>query len=206
VGVFVPLAAGAQVEAVFELDGTIVSNRFWFVYDNPPYTITEMITLVNGFYAWHTGNVLPLLSSDILLDHVIGSSWMGGPGFGAFTTAAPVAGGTASPSHSANVAVVVPFLWPLGVREKRNKNYVPGIPESGVDLNTPTIVFTDALFEAYASLVDAARLFAPAFNWRWVVTSAFDNGVARATQYWETCQGVPRPLHYKLGQRRTRIP
>lgn len=202
---FVPLAAGAQVEAVFNLGGTVVENRFWFVYDTPPYGVPEIVILCNGFYNWHVANVMPLLSSDIELDHVIATSWFTSLHFGAFTTAPPVAGGTASPSHSANVAVVVPFKWALGFREKANKNYVPGIPISGVDLNTPTAAFSNDLWEAYVSLIDAARTWGPVQQWRWVVTSAYDGGSARSTQLWTSCQGVPRPGHFKLGQRRSRL-
>lgn len=204
--IFVPLAAGAQVEAVFNLDGKVVENRFWFVYDNPPYTVTEIIGLCNDFYTWHTTTVLPLLSSDIELDHVIATSWFSSLHFGAFTSAPPVSGGIASSSLSANVAIVVPFKWALGTREKLNKNYVPGVPESAVDLNTVTLAYSDALFDAYVSLIDAARDFSPVRNWRWVVTSSFDDNSPRTEQFWESCQGVYLRGRLKLGQRRKRLP
>jgi hypothetical protein len=204
--VFVPMAAGAQVEAVFTLGGQFVENTFWFTYDNPPYTITELQGLRDGFYAWHLARIMPLLSQDIELHHVTATSWFSSLHFGAFTTDPPVPGGRAVESLSANVALVIPFKWALGVREKQNKNYLPGIPENVVNLNTIDATYNDEVFEAYVSLVDDARDFPPSRSWHWVVRSSFDGGVARSEQFTTRCQGVPQNTLFKLGQRRTRLP
>ncbi len=203
---YVPLLYGAQVEIFHRLGTEIIQNRLWFAYDNPPFTTTELQGLTDGVAAWWTGNLLPGLSSDLNTLTVAARDWTGAaPGPYTITNVAMV-GGVAQESHSANVAVVVPFKWPIGIRERRNKHYVAGAPIDTVSLNAVDPVFAEYLFEGYAALVDAARLFLPVLNWRWVVTSAYDAGVVRADQLWHTCQGPTTANTYRLGQRRKRLP
>ena len=204
--VFVPLDAGVQVEILHTYGGEVIENRLWFRYDNPPFTATEIQGLTNGVANWWTANLLPYLSDQLSTAIVLGRDWSGGAPGPSIVTGVTQAGGVAGAAYSANVSVVVPFKWPLGFRLKRNKNYVPGIPDAGIVLNTVQPVFNDMLFEGYAALVDAARLFYPALNWRWVVTSAYVGGTQRATQLWKSCQGVPQNTIFKVGQRRTRLP
>jgi len=206
VGVFVPITAGAQVEIVFVIGGEIVENRLWFTFDTPPINQAALDGLAGGVAAWHVSNVLPLLSVDIQLAAVEAKEWENDPPALISVVAPLVNGGNASPSHSANVAIVVPFRWPLNrPKLRRNKNYVSGVPTSEVDLNTPSFALRDGLFEAYAALIDAARLFEPHQTWRWVVASAFSGGSARSAQLVAECIGPPPNRAYKLGQRRKRL-
>lgn len=205
-GIFVPLDAGVQVEILHTYGGEVIENRLWFRYDNPPYTATEIQGLTDGVANWWMDNLLPYLSDQLSTAIVLARDWSGSVPGPSIVTGIGIAGGVAGPAYSANVAVVVPFKWPLGFRLKKNKNYVPGIPDAGIVLNTVQPDFNDVLFEGYAALVDAARLFYPVLNWRWVVTSAFEGGVARSEQLWKTCQGVPQNTIFKVGQRRTRLP
>jgi hypothetical protein len=206
VGVFVPIPNGVQVEFVFSLGGGVASNRLWFTFDNPPFGVVELEGLVNGASDWHIGNVLPYLSHELVLQVVRGSTW-DDPFPSLVETVFPVLpGGSSDGSHSANVAVVVPFLWPLDIRLKRNKHFVPGIPLDQVLLNTVQSPLQSALFEGYAALVDAARLFYPSLNWRWRAASAFSAGAARAVQYVADVQGPPIDTPFVLGQRRRRLP
>lgn len=203
---YVPLLSGVQVEIFHFLGGEIIQNRLWFTYDNPPFTSVEIQGVTDGVATWWTTYILPYLSVDLNTLTVAARDWTGAsPGPYVITNVAALGGQTVE-AHSANVAVVVPFLWPLGLRYKRNKHYVPGVPIDQVDLNTVSAPFSELLFEGYAHLVDAARLFSPALNWRWVVTSAWDAGVLRSDQLWHTCQGVPQNTIWKLGQRRKRLP
>lgn len=206
-GAFVPLTDGAQVEIIYTLGGEIVENRLWFWTDLPPITSTELQGLADGVYDWHVANIMPFLSQDLSLATVAATDWTSSGGVFAFSTGPVVIGGVAEQSHSANVALSVGFRWPLNrPRLKRNKNYVPGIPIGSVDLNTPTAALQDAMFEGYAALIDAARLFAPGFYWRWVVTSAIENGVPRSEQRFGECIGPLDRGRIILGQRRKRLP
>lgn len=206
-GVFVPIPNGAQAELIFTLGGEVVENRLWFTFDNPPITTPDFQGLADGVFAWHAANILPFLSSDLQLLFVQVKDWAEEPPlFAAVSSAAPVLGG-GSPSHSANVACFVGFRWPgQYASERRNGNFVPGVPTDQVLLNTPTDAFRNAMYEGYSSLIDETRLFTPVFNWRWVVASAIDNGSARAEQLVGEAEG-PFPRRFiRLGQRRKRLP
>lgn len=204
---FVPVVSGAQVEIGFSLGGINVENRLWFRLDEGPVSAAKLADLSSGVAAWHTGNVLPHLSSDIELLSTIARKWDDHDGDIFSQTPVHLFGGVASPSHSANVALVIPFRWPLQLAQlKRNKNYVPGIPISEVDLNTPSFALRDALFEAYVALIDAAPFFSPIPRWRWIVASAFSAGAPRSEQLIGACIGPPPDKAFVLGQRRKRLP
>lgn len=205
-GAYVPLISGVQVEIFHQYAGQIIENRLWFAYDNPPFTATEIAGVTVGVANWWTSLILPELSIELNTLTVAARDWSGGsPGPYVITNVAQL-GGRNVPSHSANVALVVPFKLPFGVRLKRNKNYIAGIPEDMVDLNTPNPVLCDWLYEGYSALIDLARLFAPVLNWRWVITSAYEGGAARAEQLWYTSNGPPPASTFRLGQRRKRLP
>lgn len=204
-GAFVPLNSGAQVELLFTLGGVVVENRLWFIYDTPPFGSLELQGLANGVADWHVNNVLPLLSVDITLASVVAYDWTV-PGRSVFELASPnAAGGTNSPTYSANVAVLVPFRWPIGVRERRNGNYVPGIPDSAVTLNTVDPTWSGMMFDAYAALVDLTRMFYPIETWRWVNTSGVDGGLPRSEMVWGDVEGPSFVQPFKIGQRRQRL-
>lgn len=205
-GTFVPLPNGYQVEIVHLLDGVGIENRLWFTFDNPPASVADVQGLTDGVASWWTGSVLPYLSADLFTGFVSAKDWFAfPPPVIAFTTI-DLPGGVAAEACSANVGVVVPFRYPIGARLKRNKHYVPGVPEQEVTLNTPSTAIRTALFEAYAALVDAARLFTPVLNWRWVLTSAYEGGAPRTEQLALDCQGVYPVKDFILGQRRKRLP
>jgi hypothetical protein len=203
---FVPLSAGAQVELVHVLGGQVISNRLWFVFDNPPYLLADLQGLADGVADWWEEEILPSLSSDLVTAAVTATDWTTDPPLFDATHVLNIAGGVATESLSANVAIVVPFRWPIGVRLKRNKHYVPGVPEAEVTLNTPSAAIRDVLFEGYASLIDRARLFTPILNWRWVATSQWDARALRSVQTWFDVQGPPIDRAFVLGQRRKRLP
>lgn len=203
---WVPLSAGAQVEIVHVLGGQVMSNRLWFVFDNPPYLLADLQGLADGVASWWAAQILPALSSDLVTAAVTATDWTTDPPLFDATHILNVAGGVASESLSANCALVVPFRWPLGVKLKRNKNYVPGIPEAQVDLNTPSTTIRNAIWNGYTNLVDLTRLFTPLFNWRWVATSQIEAGSPRFVQQWYDVQGTRNDRAFILGQRRKRLP
>ena len=203
---FVPVANGCQVEILHLLGGVSIENRLWFTFDNPPFGEPEVQGLSDGVRDWWRDMILPYLSQDLETTAVIARDWLALPTTFFTVSLLNQVGGVAGESSTANVALVIPFRWGLGIRLKRNKHYVPGIPEQEITLNTPSEAIKVAMFEGYNSLIDRTRLFYPFFNWRWVATSAWSNTVLRSSQYASDVQGTVRRGNYKLGQRRRRLP
>lgn len=204
--VFVPLANGSEVIMVYILDNKVVTSSLWFTFDNPPFGLAELNGLAAGVYNWHTTEILPFLSNDLQLVIVEAFDRTIDPPVNIGNAGPLVQGGTLSPSYSANVALRINLRWPLQFRERKNCNFVPGIPDSAVTLNTLDPTFANRMWSAYADLIDATRLFSPAFNWRWVVTSRVDGGLPRVTRRFGECIGPVAKSELKLAQRRKRLP
>lgn len=203
---FVAAPGAAQSELIYWLAGNVVSNRLWFLIDSPPATQGDLDALTTGLLAFWAAQVMPVLSSQLELARVRSRDWSADPPPLLSIVDTSVFGGNVSPSYSANVAVVVPFRWPLNsARLKRNKHYVPGIPDDAVELNSVQLAFAEALFDAYVLLIDDAPFFNPSNRWRWSVASAFSGGDQRDEQYLQHCIGPPQPETFVLGQRRKRL-
>lgn len=210
---FLALPGGAQAELLYSLSGKNVENRLWFLIDSPPATPSDLQALADGLSSWWASHIVPLLSVDLLFVLCVATDWssFGAPFYIGSTTS--VFGGNPTKSYSANVSVAVPFRWPLQYgRLKRNKHYLPGIPDDVVVGNDVVFTFQDALFEAYVALIDDAPFFNPPNRWRWAVASSYDAGALRSELLARHCIGPPRPLlnspytYYKVAQRRRRLP
>jgi len=199
----VPFPDGAQAEIQFSLGGLGVSNRLWFQNRQPPTTGPQVQNLADGLTAYWTTNVMPILSNELALLSVLVKSWddPNSPLIGLTSTFVP--GGSPERSHSANVAIRVPFGWPLDRNLRQNSNFVPGVPLDQVNVNFFSSEIRDALFEAYAGLIDAAGLFGPFPAWRWVAASLQENGVARSEAFVREVQG-PRFVTNVVSPRRFR--
>ncbi|HMC75236.1 MAG TPA: hypothetical protein VKG87_13110 [Terriglobales bacterium] len=207
VGAFVPFTGGAQLQFTFLLDSQVISNRLWFSNDLGIPGVPELTGLAQGAYTWHTTNILPSLSSDLTLQIVVATDWSVQFPLTQGFAGPPINGGVAGESSSANVAVVVPFRWPLNRPHlKRNKNYVPGVPEAEITLNTPSASIRDVLWDAYVSLIDDCRLWFPAFTWRWVALSGISGGTPRSEAVVGEVIGPAAKDQIILGQRRKRLP
>lgn len=207
VGVFVPMTGGAQVEIIFLLDNEVLENRLWFYNTSTIPGVPELTALAQGVYDWHTTRILPSLSSDLTLQIVVATDWSTQFPLTQGFAGPPAAGGVVGDSSTANVAVVVPFRWPLQhTRLKKNKNYVPGVPESEITLNTPSSAIRTVLWDAYVALIDDCRLWFPVNTWNWVAASAYADGVPRSEQLIGAVIGPVPKERLLLGQRRRRLP
>src|SRR5204863_3797289 len=203
---FLPLLHGAQVEVGYSLGGQTIENRLWYAFDNPPFGVPELQGLADGVAGWHVLRILPYLSSDLELLSVQAVRWDDHLGDVFASSPVHLFGGALSKSYSANVMVRVNLNWPTDVRARKNAQYVPGIPDSAVSLNTVDITFAHNLFEGYAALIDAARLFSPVLNWRWVLASSYAHGSLRSSLRVARCIGPDPESSYRLGQCRGRLP
>lgn len=202
---FIPLADGAQAEIGYSLAGKTMENRLWFVKDNPPIVLSDLQGLADGLVNWHVNKVLPFLSTDIELLSVIAAKWDDHAGDIFAQTHANVLGSVASKSYSANVAVRINLRWPLQFRQRKNCNFLPGIPDNAISLNTVDLTWAENIWEAYADLIDDTRLFSPILNWRWMVTSYQDGGSFRTEQLAGECIGPVHWEFFRVAQRRKRL-
>lgn len=202
---FVPLADGAQVEIVFTLGGEVVENRLWFVSRQPPITQAQVDALALGVGNWHVDEVMPWLAPELQLAAVEVKDWTADPPPFIGVVTPLVNGGAATPSQSANVAVRIRFTGDDSQTFPDNANFVPGIPDSAVDVNLVVPDFANALRTAYVDLIDLAAVFGPFPAWRWVVTSRRLDNSWRSTQAFARTDFIRVPSPY-VNPRRRRLP
>jgi len=205
--VWTPFIDGYQAEIVSILGGEVIENRLWFLDRFGTATVAEYQELSDGIAAWYSAFILPFLSSDVDCQLVKVAAWATNPPPTVAFTSIATFGGIAEQSHSANVAAVVRFVWTDdSLRKRKNKNFIGGIPLSGIDLNTLTATYQDILFEAYAALIDAAPTWSAGNIWRWVLVSLIEDNAVRPAAFFKRSVGpVDRPL-INIGQRRKRLP
>ena len=199
--IFVPLADGIQVELVWRLDGVIVTNRLWFLVVAGPPTTGDLTAVGAGVAAWATAHLVPWLSQDIrLLEIRCYDATVPYPGPMVITFVG-ADGGIAEGSYSSNVAVKIEFQTVTPPALWLNWNFVPGIPLSAVTLNTIEPTFITNIQNAYILLIDVFSLFV----YRWVATTAVENGVPHTTRPRYRIDH-PRIRRKYVSQRRSRLP
>jgi len=130
-------------------------------------------TLTLALMGWVTGSLAPLLSEDWSSVRVraVDLTIATGP---ISERAAAATGGVAGESAPNNVAACVSFRTDQRGRSARGRNYVPGVPNSLLTLNTLDAGFITDLVAAYFELVGAGTLTP---GWQWcVVSRVFEGG------------------------------
>jgi hypothetical protein len=175
---FVPVPNCAEVEIRQQCDNQLIENTLYFEHATPP-TATELQALADSIEAWWGDSILPLLSNTLTYreTYVTDLSEATGPtatqaGF------APAAGGSPDNHAPNNVSLCVSFRTAGRGRSSRGRNYVAGIPSTGVNGDLISQTFTDSVVAAYNNLNVLGNL--PS-GWTWVVVSRFSGGAARAT-------------------------
>jgi hypothetical protein len=198
---FVPLADGIQAELVYRFAGKIITNRLWFVVVAGGPTTADLIAVGAGVGAWARDNLMLCLSQDLrLLEVRTYDATVPYPGPQVITFVG-ADGGQAEKSYSANVAVKMEFQTQTPPALWLNWNFIPGIPDSAVLLNTIQPSFITCVQNSYITLLDVFSLF----TYRWVATRAIVDGIPLATRD-QFRIDHPRIRRHVVSQRRTRLP
>lgn len=187
--VLVPFPGGAQVEFVYSIGGKIATNRIWLynLFEDTDQSIMD--TLAPAVTSFWVSSLMPSLADSCELLLVRCRSWDNPLSPLTSFTLPNVFGGVSGPVHSASVAIRVSFRWPTQHNDKVNGNFVPGIPESEVNVNTYSSSIMGALFDHYVRLIDAVRSFDPGFRWIWVCVSLERDKALRSSMHFAECDG-----------------
>lgn len=172
-----PVPDVAQVRIEGRLDRQLTLNDLYFEISGGGITPTNLSALATAVDAWVGLSLQPLLSEDWSAVRVIATDLTTQTGPSVESGLSGV-GGVGVESAPGNVAACVSFRTAFRGRNYRGRNFLPGIPNSVILLNTLTPTFIDDVLTAYGSLVGAGT-FLP--GWQWVVVSRFLGGVPRAT-------------------------
>lgn len=173
---FQPAPNIAQIQVVGRADGQVTINNQFFELSGGGITAVNLEAITIASANWAVSQLAPLLSEDWSFERSIGTdlTLIDGP---RVEIANPTVGGVAGEAAPNNVACCVSFRTAARGRSFRGRNYVPGIPNSVIDLNAMSPTFLSDISTAYSLMIGAGTFEA---GWQWVVLSRETAGAPRA--------------------------
>ena len=170
----VPNVAQIVLEGI--VDGQLTVNDLYFEISGGGITSVNLAELVDAMNNWFTGVLAAPLSPNWTAQRTIGIDLTSvtGPRREAST---PTIGGGDGEAAPNNVAACVSLRTENRGRSFHGRNFVPGIPNSEITLNTLSPTIISALTTAYFGLVGPGT-FLP--GWQLVVVSRITGGAVRA--------------------------
>lgn len=167
---FVPVPNTAQFELVQVLDGQRIENTLYAV-KTAPWTAAELETECDALASWWTTNMAPIISDQVTLVTVEGTSMESNTApVGANTTGTPSVGLQGTPVPN-NCALAVSFRTALRGRSFRGRNFVAGLAEADVNRSHVDATLVGQIQDAYNVLLDT---FTDAIDTAgWCVVSRF---------------------------------
>lgn len=172
---FQPVPDVAQCRVIGRQDGQITINDLYFEISGGGITPVNLFGLVTVIDSWASGSLAALLSDDWTYERTEGIDLTTANGFTA-SESSPTIGGSAGEAAPNNVAACVSIRTGNAGRSFRGRNYVPGIPNSLITLNTLDAGFRASLLSVYSDLIGAGTFVA---GWQWGVVSRVSAGVVR---------------------------
>jgi hypothetical protein len=151
-----------------------INDLFWF--SSGAITPSTVNSLLTGLSNWLDTTLSPLLSRDMTYTRIRAVD-LGSPIGLAQEMATPFVGGVDVEAAPNNVAACVSLRTAQRGRSGRGRNFLPGIPNSVITLNTLDATFINNLVGAYIALPGAGVFVA---GWQLVVLSRVTGGVPRA--------------------------
>lgn len=174
--VFQPAPNTIEVNCRCTLLGERVENTLYFEVAGTP-TLADVTGITNMVDLWFTGDLLPLLSSAVVITEIYGRSLAAAsaPEF-IDTSNAGADGGQAAAPMPGNVSWAVKFTTGLTGRSYRGRNFIFGLTEAQVTGNQLDGSQADLIVAAYENLIADAI----AADATWVVLSRIQGGVVLA--------------------------
>lgn len=172
---FQPAPSIVQATIEGRADGQLTINDLYF-FATGAITAPGLNALATALANWINTSLAPLLSRDWTSSRVRVFDLTTPTGLQAELTSA-VVGGVDVEAAPNNVAACISLRTAQRGRSGRGRNFIPGIPNSVITLNTLDPTFIGDLIIAYLTLVGAGS-FSP--GWELVVLSRVTGGVKRA--------------------------
>lgn len=172
---YIPVVDTAHLQIEGRQDGQMTLNNLYF-FASGGVDVTGLSGLAINLAAWVNDELAPLLSQDwsALRVRATDLTTQNGPSVEFFATAT---GGEASEAAPNNVAACVSFRTAQRGRSARGRNFVAGVPNNKITLNTLDSTWRTDLITAYATLAGAGSFF---LGYELCVVSRYSGGLPRA--------------------------
>lgn len=167
---FIPVPNAVEARLIFSDDGQQAVNTLYFDAGGAP-SIDDLLTLADVLSTWWTTNMAPLLCDTLTLNEVICSDLSVQAGLQASVGAAS-SGTVTSEAAPNNVAACISFRSGFRGRSFRGRNYIAGVPNNAIGINTLTTDFISGAVGAYQNLLETGSAPLPGL-YTWSVVSRF---------------------------------
>ena len=173
---FQPAPGIAQISIQGRVDGQLTVNNRYFEISGGGIVVANLQVIVNEVHNWAITSLAPQLSEDWTYERTEGRdlSVVDGP---VAAASFPTPGGVSGEAAPNNVAACVSLRTGMAGRSGRGRNYLPGIPNSAITLNTLDSTFMSNIITINLDMIGAGTFSA---GWQWVVLSRYNAGVLRA--------------------------
>jgi len=198
---FVPVPNTIAVDVIYELSGQRVENTLYF--EKPGgWDAAAITTFLENLRDIIATGLLPLLHTSLQLVQLVGTLLDAVESISIVSLVSPPLGGGVSGTQLPNnVTYTVQFKTALRGRSFRGRNYVPGIPQTGISANNIDATLRTGLLDFY----DTVRELALDNTCLWVVVSRVADGVERTTGVTTPITG-PATADSFLDSQRRRLP
>lgn len=176
--VYIPVPDAVHVQLLMDDAGEPIMNDLYFNAGGTP-TTGDMTTLGTALINWWGNDLAPLICDQVGLRQVRLTD-LGSPIGAQVTLADGSIGGVTTEQAPNNVAPCISFRTPFRGRSFRGRNYVPGVPNTMVNINTLDGSWTAAIKAVYEELLPGGGVALPGL-YEWVVVSRYTGGGPRVT-------------------------
>lgn len=164
---FIPVPEVSEVILQYRLDQQLVENTLYFTGADD--TVGQLQTLADEVSSWVLDSLLPNLSEAIMLERVTAMNLTTANSSLYSASFTDVGGVTSEPAPN-NVAACIQFSSGLRGRSFRGRNYIAGVPNAEIDVNTLTVTWRTAIQTAYNRLLPTGDALT---SFTWVVVSRY---------------------------------
>lgn len=187
---FVPAVSVVGVQLEGRVDNCQTINDLYFKF-TAGLSLPDVQGLVANLANWFTLSFASNLSEDWSTLAIHGRGLDVQNGIVVDSTPTPMPGGETGEAAPNNVALCISFRTGIGGRAFRGRNYVPGVPNSMITLNTFDADWLAAVAASYALLLPGGGALPT--GWTWGVLSRF-SGVDGAGHPIPRAEGVFTPI------------
>lgn len=198
---FQPVPDVALARVIGRVDGQLTVNTLYWQVSGSGIDEVNLTTLANAVDNWANGSLVQPLSNDWAYERtdVIDLS---APNSFQVTVSSPAVGESSAEAAPNNVAACISFQTVFSGRSFRGRNYIPGIPNDQITLNTMGTPFMTSLTTIYGALIGAGTFVA---GWQWGVVSRQSGGVPRVAGLFSPISGVVFKTPYVRSMRSREI-
>lgn len=174
---FIRLPNCVKIEIIFRKNNAPVVNIIWGEYDVEP-GLEDLEAIAQAVVSWWNTTRKDQVVSSMALEEVRVTDWNEENGLQHVEIVSPASAGTSAGTDlPSNVAAVVSFYTGYSGRSNRGRNYLAGMPESGISANQIGTAYLAAMISDYVTL--GSNLLTSGAV-RHVVASFYHNNAPRA--------------------------